>query len=364
MQIDFGLHFFPDLSPAQKPADQFFAEALRVIDELDELGLSFVRIVEHYFEPYGGYSPNPLLFLTAASQRSAKARLIPGAMLPVFNHPLKMAGEIGMLDAISGGRVEPGFARAFLPHEFQRFGISMDESRARFNEGIEAVRLLLEQEHVSFDGEFTKFQDVTSLPRPTQTPCPPIWLAVLVSPESFELAGRMGYGIMGNAIDTTKLAELIGIYRDAWRAAGHPGNGRVMISFRAYCAKRREDAIAALKPHVEHHLRATVDAARCAGGWGAGTTSKDYPDYDKIIDRIWAETFEDQVAKGSVWVGTPDDVAAQARAYYDKVGGFEYASLNALPATMSAEDTLSSLRLISRHVIPQFAGAELAHSAA
>ena len=43
-----------------------------------------------------------------------------GAVLPVFNHPLKIAGEIGMLDAISNGRLECGFGRAFLPHEFQR----------------------------------------------------------------------------------------------------------------------------------------------------------------------------------------------------------------------------------------------------
>ena len=59
-------------------------------------------------------------------------RLITGAVLPVFNNPLKLAGQIGMVDAISGGRLEVGFARAFLPHEFARFGISMDESRARY----------------------------------------------------------------------------------------------------------------------------------------------------------------------------------------------------------------------------------------
>jgi alkanesulfonate monooxygenase SsuD/methylene tetrahydromethanopterin reductase-like flavin-dependent oxidoreductase (luciferase family) len=70
-----------------------------------------VRTVEHYFNPYGGYSPNPIVFLTAAAMRSKKTRLITGAMLPVFKHPLKLAGEIGMLDAISCGRLEVGFAR-------------------------------------------------------------------------------------------------------------------------------------------------------------------------------------------------------------------------------------------------------------
>ena len=69
-------------------------------------------------------------------QRSAHARMVTGALLPAFNNPLKMAGEIGMLDALCGGRLDVGFARAFLPHEFETFGISLDESRARYDEGI------------------------------------------------------------------------------------------------------------------------------------------------------------------------------------------------------------------------------------
>lgn len=99
-----------------------------------------MRTVEHYFHPYGGYTPNPIVFLAAASQRTRRARLVTGAVLPAFNHPLKVAGEAGMLDAISGGRLDLGLARAFLPHEFARFGVSLDESRSRYQEGVEQIR--------------------------------------------------------------------------------------------------------------------------------------------------------------------------------------------------------------------------------
>ena len=77
-----------------------------------------------------------------------------------------------MLDAISGGRAEIGFARAFLPHEYERFGISLDESVARFDEGMKQIDMLLTGEDVSDDGEFHQFKNVTSLPRPTQKPRP------------------------------------------------------------------------------------------------------------------------------------------------------------------------------------------------
>src|SRR5205085_6899593 len=149
--------FFPDVAPEQKSAAEYFADALILAEEADNLGFTHTRIVEHYFHPYGGYSPNPMLFLAAAAQRTSQARLITGAVLPAFNHPLKLAGEIGMLDAISKGRLEVGFARAFLPHEFGRFGVSLDESRARFDEGVETVRRLLENEDVSQKGRFHSF---------------------------------------------------------------------------------------------------------------------------------------------------------------------------------------------------------------
>ncbi|MBV9562262.1 MAG: LLM class flavin-dependent oxidoreductase, partial [Bradyrhizobium sp.] len=124
--MEFGIQFFPDVGPAEKSAQAYWADALALVAHCDELGYSHVRTVEHYFNAYGGYSPNPIVFLAAAAMRSAKARLVTGAVLPVFNNPLKLAGEIGMLDAISGGRLDVGFARAFLPHEFARFGVSVN----------------------------------------------------------------------------------------------------------------------------------------------------------------------------------------------------------------------------------------------
>src|ERR1700685_4616294 len=147
MQV--GIQFFPDIGPAEKSARDYWQEALRLVGLVDRYGYSHVRTVEHYFHAYGGYSPNPVVFLAAAAQVTRRARLVTGAVLPAFNNPLKLAGELGMLDALSDGRPDVRFARAFLPHEFAHFGVALDESRARFDEGIEQVRRLLEQENVT-----------------------------------------------------------------------------------------------------------------------------------------------------------------------------------------------------------------------
>jgi alkanesulfonate monooxygenase SsuD/methylene tetrahydromethanopterin reductase-like flavin-dependent oxidoreductase (luciferase family) len=351
--VQFGLNFFPCVDPAQKSADQYFREALHLVGLADELGYTHIRQVEHYFHPYGGYSPNPLLFLTAASQLTKKARLITGAVLPAFNSPLKLAGEIGMLDGISNGRLEVGFARAFLPHEFAQFGISLDESRRRFTEGLAQITLLLAQEKVSSKGEFHSFRDVTSLPRPTQKPHPPFWIAATTTPESFEFAGRTGCRLMGIPLEPEKMRNLIGIYRDAWRAAGHPGNGQVMNTFFMSCAPTRAEAMEAGLGPCNTHLRGLAAAAN---GWLAGASTKDYPGYAKLIAHVASDTAESQVAKGSAWIGTPADIVEMIQSFNSKVGGIESVSLHFTPADMPVDVAERSLRLFSREVLPKVAG--------
>lgn len=349
--MEFGIQFFPDVGPEQKSGQQYFDEALRLCELCDVYGYTHIRTVEHYFHPYGGYSPNPFVFLTAASQRSKAARIVTGAVLPVFNHPLKIAGEIAMLDAISNGRLEVGFARAFLPHEFMRFGIDLDESVARFDEGIDQVGRLLEEENVTCEGKFHSFKNVTSLPRPTQKPKPQFWTAAFTTPQSFEKAGTSGNWIMAIPYGGEKMAELIGAYRDAWKSAGHPGEGRVMLAFHMYCAETKDEAIRIARDPLNRYLKSLVDAA---SDWTSGAESSDYKGYGKMVEALDRETFESQVENGAAWVGTPDDMVEQIRAYDKLVGGFDDASLQVNFNDIAYEDAERSMKLFGEKVLPQF----------
>ena len=349
--LEFGIQFFPSVGPEQVPADRYWDEALRLTQIAEQLGFTSVRTVEHYFHPYGGYSPNPLIFLSAAAAVTQSMRLITGAVLPVFAHPLKLAGEIGMVDAISRGRLEVGFARAFLPHEFARFGISMDESRGRFEEGLQQVRLLLEGENVSSDGSFHRFKDVTSLPRPTQKPRPPFWVAALSTVESFESCGRRGDYLMAIPLVGSATAKLLTIYREAWAAAGHPGRGRVMLAFNMYCSPNRDEAVRVAKPHHTQYLNAITSAA---AEWRSGISSRDYPNYQKMFEALAAETFESSVEKRSAWIGTPQDIREAIAEYNDAVGGFEVASLQINFGALLAKSAEASMRVFAHEVMPHF----------
>ena len=348
MQI--GIQFFPDIGPEVRSARDYWQDALSLVALCDRYGYSHVRTVEHYFHPYGGYSPNPVVFLAAAAQVTKRARLVTGAVLPAFNNPLKLAGELAMLDALCDGRLDIGFARAFLPHEFARFGVKLDESRARFDEGIEQVRLLLERENVTCEGRFHSFRNVTSLPRPTQRPRPPFYVAALATRESFERAGAAGHSIMAIPMAGSAMAELIDLYRQAWQRAGHPGRGTVMLAFHMLCHREQAEAERIAREPLNRYLRSLVAAA---SDWMKGEASADYPGYDKIIAALSRETFETQVEKCAAWIGTPECILDTVQRYRRLIGDFEIASLQVNFNDIRLADAQSSMCLFGEQVLPR-----------
>lgn len=351
--MKFGVQFFPSINPQQKSARDYFTESLAIAEEAEKLGFTHARTVEHYFERYGGYSPNPIVFLSALSQRTKNMRLVTGAVLPVFNHPLKLAGEIAMLDAISQGRLDVGFARAFLPHEFRRFNISPDESQARFREGIEQVNLLLTQEKVSHKGQFHSFENVTSLPRPTQTPRPKFWIAATQTEESFEFAARQGYGLMTIPIGPIK--PLVAVYRKVWKECGHPGDGEIMIAFHMFCHKDASEARRLAREPFEDYFKAVSESV---SDWTSHkTVSKDYRDYDKSMEKMKASTLDGQIESGGAWVGTPEEIKANIASSYDKFGRFEHASIQVNFGTLDFGEAQKSQRLFATEVMSAFAAA-------
>jgi len=348
--MEFGIQFFPAVSPAEKPAREYFAECLELCALADSLGYTHIRTVEHYFEPYGGYSPSPLTFLAAASQRSSRARLVTGAVLPVFNHPLKLAGEIAMVDALSGGRLDVGFARAFLPHEFHRFGVSIDESIERFREGLEQVELLLTRERVCHEGRFHRFPETTSLPRPTQTPRPKFYIAAVATPDSFEFAGRMGFAVM-SIPSGPRMPELLGVYRQAWREAGHPGTGEVMIAFHMFCDPDGARARTVARPLIRRYMDAQLEAA---SGWLSGTQSAAYKGYGKMMESLKNVDLDSMIESGSAWVGNPDEVRTLVDRAVNASGGFEHASMQVNFASLPVDEARRSMELFAAAVMPHY----------
>jgi alkanesulfonate monooxygenase SsuD/methylene tetrahydromethanopterin reductase-like flavin-dependent oxidoreductase (luciferase family) len=345
-----GLNFFPSCRPDWKSGEVYFREALDLCELADRLGYATVKIVEHYFRPYGGYSPSPLIFLAAAAQRTKQIRLVTGAVLPAFNHPLKLAAELAMVDCISGGRLEAGFARAFLPHEFEAFGVRLEESRPRFEEGIAAVKRLWTEETVTFEGTFHRFKDVTLLPRPVQKPHPPILVAAITTPESFLWAGQQGHGLMfvPYLSDFQDLAHKLELYRRAYREAMQ---GREppppSMACHLYLAETRQVARSEARAYIEQYVAVFREAA---AAW-VGRQSAQYRGYEELHARLGEISYERVLDETRAFIGDPATVLAQVRQMQGIFGPIQ-PEMQVMFGDMAFAQARRSVELFGKEVLP------------
>lgn len=353
--MQFGLNFFPVFPPAAKPAPDYYDEVLSLCRLGDELGFEHVQTVEHYGSSYGGYCPDPVTLLAAIAATTQRIRITTGAVIPAFTHPIKLAGKLAMLDNLSHGRLDVGFARAFLPDEFAWFEVPMSQSRARFTEGVEACKRLWTEEAVEWKGEFYTFGPITLLPRPFQRPHPPVFVASATSPESCAAAGAAGHHLQLVHLVTTEeqVREMLSAYHEAWAAAGHPdGGARVQIKYSCYIAETREQAVAAGRRFERTYMDEMLKAF---ASW-ATTRSSAYPGYEKVLDQVRQYDFDASVADNKVLVGTAAEVREQIEQIQAAFGKDLTVSLQFNPGHMDRADGARALRMFAAEVMPAFAG--------
>ncbi|NDZ83500.1 LLM class flavin-dependent oxidoreductase [Streptomyces sp. SID10853] len=309
-----GISLLPDCRPAARSARDYFQEVLTLSQIAEEEGLHYVKMTEHYLRDYGGYCPDPLGFLSAVAARTSTIRLMTGAIQAAFHHPVQIAAQTAMVDAISGGRLDVGFARAWLPYEFEVFGIPMDESRARFQATVNAVRRLWTEESVDEETPFFGFRRATSLPRPEQRPHPPVWVAAVRSRQSFAWIAEQGFGLLvtppphKDALPGTR--EMVEVYLETFRSVhGTDAVPRVAVSVPMFVAETDEEAYRVADPFLREYLTVWAESAE---DW-SGTTSKDYPSYEAMGQALRTMRIDDFRSVGTAVVGSPEQVVERAQ---------------------------------------------------
>lgn len=343
-----GLNFFPCCRPSEKPAERFYVEALKLSEDAERLGYASIKVVEHHGSPYGGYSPSALIFLASIAQRTERVRLVTGAVIPAFNHPLRLAAELAMVDCMSGGRLDAGFARAFLPHEFEAFSVGMEESRARFEEGIAAVRRLWTEDEVTFDGRFHSFEEFSLLPKPLQRPHPPIKVAAVSTPQSFQWAGEQGYGLMvvPYLSDFDDLAENLRLYRTTFRGSAGAEPPPVSVVMHMLCASTDAQAQDDGAPHMDQYVAV---AKQATAAWGRQSSSQ-YPGYEKVYNTLEALTYDRVLAEKRALIGSPEAVARQLIELEARFGSITI-ELNTMFGDMDFATAERSVRLYGREAL-------------
>jgi alkanesulfonate monooxygenase SsuD/methylene tetrahydromethanopterin reductase-like flavin-dependent oxidoreductase (luciferase family) len=314
-RIRHGISLLPDCRPARRPAVDYYQDVLALARDADAGGLDYVKMTEHYLGDYGGYCPSPLTFLAAVAAQTSNIRLMTGCVLPAFHHPVQLAAHAAMVDVLSGGRLEVGFARAWLPYEFEAFGVPLSSSHARFQACIKAVIRLWTEQKVTEQTEFFSFRDATSQPAVVQRPHPPVWGAAIRSPESFVWLAEQGFGLLVSLPplrrDFKWTRDLIRLYRATF-AAKHKDTGlspRVAVSIPLYVAPTDAEAYDTAIPHVREYLDVSAEAA---SSW-TNVSSDNYRGYQNMSDGFATSTSEALRQEGSAVIGSPASVIEQIR---------------------------------------------------
>lgn len=357
MKFDLIYEMATDHPDDRRAVQRVYQEALEQVTLADEVGFSTVWETEHHFLKEFSHSTAPESFLAAASQRTKQIRLGHGcALLPFnFNHPIRVAERVAVLDLLSDGRVEVGTARS-SEFEQQGFGINSQDTRAQWQEAITALPKMWSDEEFQFDGDFLKVPPRHILPKPIQQPHPPLWLAC-TSPESWRIAGLNGIGALGFSHFATEaeLRERIATYHEALAQAVPAGglNKRIAISSMAHCADdgdvARREAYEAIAWIVLNTFRLLSPRGN-DGGWGGLT-----PEVAATMEAIESKApsmYERLNAQSAIIVGDPDECIEKVKMY--EALGVDHLIFHMSMRGLSHEKTMHAIELFGKHVIPAF----------
>ncbi len=138
----------------------------------EELGYDTLSMPDHFGDQL---APVPALMAAAAATTDLRV----GALVfdNDYKHPLVLAKELATIDLLSGGRLEVGLGAGWMRSDYDESGISYDPPATRvdrFEEGLAVITGLLGPDPVTFEGEHYRITGHQGLPRPAQTPRPPI----------------------------------------------------------------------------------------------------------------------------------------------------------------------------------------------
>jgi len=157
---------------------RLFAESLDQVAWLDDLGCDQVWFTEHHFVD-DGYLPSWIPVAAAMAARTTRVRFSTDICLLPFNHPVRLAEDLAVLDNLSGGRVELGVGMGYAPHEFRGFGLPVARRVSLMEEGLEVLRHCFSGERFSYSGKRYQLDDVVITPRYVQPGGPPLWVAAM-----------------------------------------------------------------------------------------------------------------------------------------------------------------------------------------
>jgi natural product biosynthesis luciferase-like monooxygenase protein len=304
--IDFSLFYFAN--DERSSGQNKYRLLMEGAKFADQHGFAAVWTPERHFHAFGGLYPNPVVTSAALASATERIQIRAGSVVLPLHNPIRIAEEWAVVDNLSHGRVGLSFASGWNANDFVFAPDQYADRKAVMLREIETVRRLWRGESLPFRGGGGNEILVQTLPRPIQ-PELPVWLTSAGNAETFQAAGEIGANVLTHLLGQTieELSEKIALYRQAWRAAGHAGEGHVTLMLHTFVS----DDLATVREIVRQpfcdYLMSSIDLMRSmAQSIGQDIDAQDFSAED--MQQLVALAFERYFETSGLF-GTPESCA-------------------------------------------------------
>jgi probable LLM family oxidoreductase len=329
--VELGIYTFGELTDdAQTPAERV-RDLLEEIELADQVGLDVFGVGEHHRPDYAVSSP--AVVLAAGAERTKRIRLTSAVSVISSDDPVRVFQDFATLDLLSGGRAEIMAGRGSFIESFPLFGYDLRDYDALFEEKLQLLLAVRENEHATWSGTRRAPIDGRGVyPRPLQDPLP-VWVAVGGAPESAARAGMLGLpmalAIIGGLPE--RFAPFAEIHREAARRAGHE-RPALSINSHGFIAETSQAAAdAAFPPFLQQMTKI---------GRERGWPPVQRQDFDA-----------GRTLRGALFVGSPAEVTEKIL-FQHEIFGHDRFLLQLSVGTMPHRELLRAIELFGTEVAP------------
>lgn len=341
MKIELGISTFGETTPLEATGivpthAERIRQLVQEIELADQVGLDVYGIGEHHRQDFAVSAPE--MVLAAGAVNTKQIRLTSATTNISSNDPVRVYQQFATIDALSSGRAEIMLGRGSFTESFPLFGYDLADYEELFDEKLEMMLAIKENEILDWQGKFTQSVAHRGVyPRAVQEDFP-IWVATGGNVESTIKIAQKGlpitYAIIGG--NPLGFKPLIDAYREIGHRLGHDHNKmKVAAHSWGFIAEDNEEA----KRKYFYPTKVLTDQiATERAHWRGDYT---WEQYEKAIG-----------PDGAVFVGSPEVVAQKIITMMENLG-LDRFMLHLPIGSMPHEDVMTAIKLYGEEVAPR-----------
>lgn len=334
--MELGIFTFVDNNPDPNTGEKLHPSKRlqNLIEEAelaDQAGLDVYGIGEHHREEY--VASSPAVILSAIAARTKNIRLTSTVTVLGSEDPVRVFQQFATLDLLSKGRAEIMVGRGSFIESFPLFGYDLQNYEELFEEKLELLMKLRENEKITWSGNFrAAIDDKGIYPQPMQSELP-IWRAVGGTPKSAYVTGALGLPLALAIIGG--LPEQFKQFADI-HERGAKDNGKekpaLSINSHGFIAETSEEA----KDIAFPAFKQAMDKIGSERGWAP----------------MSREQFEASTTlKGANFIGSPQEIIDKIL-YQHEIFGHDRFLMQMSVGSVPHEKMMKSIELFATEVAP------------